>query len=951
MGTFIAGKNTQGEILTLYAARNADTTGTGVSIEAVEKPEGVPDYYLLKIANPLTTGTPPTGDALTLATSLSNQLSYQLTLSGAAGVGATGIGGTTDLSAAVLASAPDTTDIRLKMTTLSALPMALALGDVTGDGYGDFVAGIGKTAQQKPIVHMVFGSPSLAKEMTLGSASTEAAVALTIPDVTGSPVITAGNFNGGGGDTTFDVALGVTGTDGKTSVRIFMGRTPALWKALATSGLTAERADVVITTPFTTITSVARAGDLDGDGAEELLVRGTIGSDESSLYVIWGSLKWGVTELRPKLVSESFTAAADLAGAGFTAAALTPPAPPDSFNLWGLSTARNASGTTGSALSFGEGTTSRTYDHQVNYVSQKVAGAATRTVNLTAIPVGATVSLTFKSWLATENHSTFDKARVTASVVGTSQKTVLAANLGANETGTSVKALPDRTGAFESITLPLTAYAGQSVDVSFEFESVDQYNNSYEGWYVDDMQVIVGQVVLSCSDAAAATQLNAGGKIAAAGRVGNVAGDSRGDLAVVTVATTATSTDRVLVIPGVASSAATDRAALSSSARMLNITTSALGASASSIAVSPYGEPLPGAATSYNNFLITTATKTWFVSGSASLSSKTLELSASATSSIGNLLPVGSLDGDTIEDFLAVRTEETKSLTTGTSLYYHLVVEGYLSSGGGASASQLATRTAPDITIETGKPLYLSTADQTTAGMIAAVGNATGDGVFDLLVADSSLGNSLYLLSGRSLSSQTSASAQVSESTDLFRVEPAASSYSFSLAAANAVALTANQYDGLGSRTSDAVTIAAAGLTGAAAAFKLASLREVGDLNGDGSTDFFAQSADKGYIFFGPLPLKGAQPVAESADIELDLTSAAGLGTLVPGSGDLDGDGFNDLVFVRTVSTTTTVSILAGGTLFPRTVDSNSTVSGRLSKTPFPSAVFTGSLIDWDGAL
>src|SRR6185295_11643532 len=95
-----------------------------------------------------------------------------------------------------------------------------------------------------------------------------------------------------------------------------------------------------------------------------------------------------------------------------------------------------------------------------------------------AIPANAT--LTFNYVLQSESGTSYDRAEVQISTNGGSSYTAIA-------TKSSILSLSSSWRAVTSISL--AAYAGQTVLLRWSFNTVDSGANSYEGWYVDDIQI------------------------------------------------------------------------------------------------------------------------------------------------------------------------------------------------------------------------------------------------------------------------------------------------------------------------------------------------------------------------------------------------------------------------------------------------------------------------------
>ncbi|MFC1799221.1 hypothetical protein ACFLZL_05400 [Thermodesulfobacteriota bacterium] len=96
---------------------------------------------------------------------------------------------------------------------------------------------------------------------------------------------------------------------------------------------------------------------------------------------------------------------------------------------------------------------------------------------------GTGATLTFWSWYQTEdNLPTWDQKFVYISADGGSNWTVLDQLSGSNTP-------PNTPNTWEEISLDLSAYIGQKVLIRFYFDSIDEFNNAFEGWYVDDVKV------------------------------------------------------------------------------------------------------------------------------------------------------------------------------------------------------------------------------------------------------------------------------------------------------------------------------------------------------------------------------------------------------------------------------------------------------------------------------
>ena len=105
-------------------------------------------------------------------------------------------------------------------------------------------------------------------------------------------------------------------------------------------------------------------------------------------------------------------------------------------------------------------------------------------------------TLKFRSFLEVDD--TTDVARVTVTDTDGNALGVVAA------TRTAPNNLANQ-GLWKTVELSLDSYLGQTVQLVFEFDTVDTLENGYEGWFVDDIQVladfdVVGVNVVSACD-------------------------------------------------------------------------------------------------------------------------------------------------------------------------------------------------------------------------------------------------------------------------------------------------------------------------------------------------------------------------------------------------------------------------------------------------------------------
>jgi uncharacterized repeat protein (TIGR01451 family) len=105
---------------------------------------------------------------------------------------------------------------------------------------------------------------------------------------------------------------------------------------------------------------------------------------------------------------------------------------------------------------------------------------ATSTGSLTmnsdvAIPGGASPSLKFSYFLETELFAGYDEAFI---------------DISTNSGGAWTQLLQVTDSGWQEITTDLSAYAGNNVRLRFRFDTVDNINNGFFGWLVDDVEII-----------------------------------------------------------------------------------------------------------------------------------------------------------------------------------------------------------------------------------------------------------------------------------------------------------------------------------------------------------------------------------------------------------------------------------------------------------------------------
>jgi len=90
--------------------------------------------------------------------------------------------------------------------------------------------------------------------------------------------------------------------------------------------------------------------------------------------------------------------------------------------------------------------------------------------------------LTFYEWSEVESSPSFDRTRVQISTDGVTWDTVFESH-GTND-------------LWEKRQVDLTPYVGENISLRFWFDSIDNFLNSFEGWYVDDVQIVTVSIVI-----------------------------------------------------------------------------------------------------------------------------------------------------------------------------------------------------------------------------------------------------------------------------------------------------------------------------------------------------------------------------------------------------------------------------------------------------------------------
>ena len=308
------------------------------------------------------------------------------------------------------------------------------------------------------------------------------------------------------------------------------------------------------------------------------------------------------------------------------------------------------------------------------------------------------------------------------------------------------------------------------------------------------------------------------------------------------------------------------------------------GGSGGQTTLDGFGEPLTGFrlygagdvdGDGHADLIVSGSAKSWLVTGGP----------ASATYALAPawLMPLGDVDGDGRDDFGAA-VLETSSALAGDGQLAHQVARVYFGGAGGVNFD------VPDMVLEPADPAYATESSASIRPLLfGRAGDVNGPqgglSRADLALADA-FGGQVNVLLGRSLGvpSGPAAGAQRED-------------YRFDLATPVAAALASGPAGvSLSGGSAPVAMDQAFGLEGTLSHEMLSRAQDMGDFNGDGVNDLLVWGQGDCYVLLGPVNLAERLDASSRAAMIVD---ASALGTPAERMGDINGDGISDLVFSR----------------------------------------------------
>ena len=791
-------------------------------------------------------------------------------------------------------------------TTLPAqafLPTAIPLGDINKGGASDLIVAVkdyvGTTTDFNTLNGRTnpgdFLAPTYAQiRLNEGTGST---VVLKLPapllnaSIFGSRsyIGTPGDFNGDG---TTDILVTVTSDGNRTltqsGVYIVFGKAGG-W---TTTIDVVKDAEVQIA-GFSYGAIANGVGRINSDAIDDIIV-GNIATaaGQTGAHLFYGRSTWPARTQSP--LNAPFN---NLAGQGS----------PNNFtffdlgatNLWHVTNLRGSDPGHSGNFSFYFG-----QDATQNYeTGSRVAGAiVSPAIDLSQF---GSATLTFNHFLKTEGNGSFDRATVYISV-----NDGLPIPLASNSTAISSTPLSNSTTGWSSVSINLASYVGQSVKIGFSFDSIDNFVNNHEGWYVDDVKIEGQRIIAAGSSNGKLTATKAASYYGTA--AGNFFGDGKKSYAILesSIAAADYGTTKIFAFNG-----APPVPTLTPNAT-IEINSPIIGSFGTKLL--PFkGNPLASLgdvnADGKDDIVFNAdAIDAVLFSTSGSLNSTIYGGTFSSTQSLNSLqgsgratnLPrglyfgAGDVNGDSISDMGAMLFSRTSAINVVQSVFINHDVGGvYL---GGTGFALNASNGIPDLIFEKKSPTFNT--NRLSPYSFATLGDVNpqdGRALTDLALADDQQrGVNIYF--GKGLLAATPKTVS-NLSTQTFIYDLATPLQQSDIPQTTGLILDRNVQ-------SPSIASASA-LEGDQSFQGVRNSQDIGDINGDGISDLLV-SADDGvggsYIIYGPLGLDKLATLSSVSNIRVE----ASLGTPAEHMSDIDGDGRTDLVFFSQSASSWVVRVL-----------------------------------------
>ncbi len=361
---------------------------------------------------------------------------------------------------------PNALRIKLDGLDIGGQGVVIPVGDIDGDTRDDFILSVRDaipdpvTGKDYSYAKIIFGNDPL---LDLGSGATAAtdSVLLKLP----APILSEiggarAQFSAPGdldGDGLSDIVVSIEGTPDSDGVYIVFGRQQFNPVFDVVANVFAEGGNVVKISGVGTNVSAAIVGNVDDDanGRDDLVV-----SDDSGARLFVGR-PFDQWLMGSSLALYHFTSGND---DGFTLVSNRQGTPP----MWQV---------TGDRLVMGNGN----YQYNVNdsLSTEQPAATAMATTPLIDLSGVLTATLKLQSQLQTENATGVDIARLQVEVNGETF------DLATNQAD---GLLPD-DNLVHDLTFDISQFAGQSIRIKFDFDTVDGWQNQFFGWAIDNVQI------------------------------------------------------------------------------------------------------------------------------------------------------------------------------------------------------------------------------------------------------------------------------------------------------------------------------------------------------------------------------------------------------------------------------------------------------------------------------